>query len=171
VGLIAFMILKVSSARLATLGTLIGAGAVGVPVAIFLLSFFLLIPTEATLLAKLLGPFAGGLAVFLFGFWYYIPLSVVIGGGMHSFLKAVGYRSRQAYVLAGPVVGLCVGMITHILAPSVVDELLSGGWSSNAYLVAMAVGGTVLMAIFWTIRRPDKPWDDLQDRRRAGEDI
>jgi hypothetical protein len=165
------MIPKVSSERLATLGTLIGAGAVAMPVAIFFLSFFLLIPTNATLIAKLVGPFAGGLAVFLFGFWYYIPLSVVIGGAAHRFLKSVGYRARQAYLLSGPVVGLSVAMVTHFLAPSIVDELLNGGWSTYAYLCSWSVGGTVLMAIFWNIRRPDKPWDDLADRRKAGEDV
>jgi hypothetical protein len=165
------MIPKVSSERLATLGTLIGAGAVGIPVAIFLLSFFLLLPTDATLMAKLVGPFAGGVAVFLFGFWYYIPLSVLIGGAAHKFLKSVGYRRRQAYWLAGPIVGLSVAMVTHFLAPSVVDELLNGGWSTYAYLCSWIVGGTVLMTIFWNIRRPDRPWDDLEDRRRAGEEV
>jgi hypothetical protein len=165
------MIPKVSSERLATLGTLIGAGAVGMPVAIFLLSFFLLLPTDATLVAKVIGPFAGGLAVFLFGFWYYIPLSVLLGGTAHKFLKSVGHRSRLAYWFSGPVVGLGVAMITHFLAPSVIDELLVGGWSTNAYLLAWSIGGAVLMAIFWQIRRPDRPWDDLADRRRAGEDI
>jgi hypothetical protein len=109
--------------------------------------------------------------VFLFGFWYYIPLSVILGGTAHRFLKAVGHRSRVAYLVAGPAVGLGVAMITHILAPGIVDELMVGGWSTNAYLVAWCVGGTVLMAIFWAIRRPDRPWDDLLDRRRAGEDV
>jgi hypothetical protein len=165
------MIPKVSSARLATLGTLIGAGAVGMPVAFFFLSFFLLLPTNATLLAKLVGPFAGALAVFLFGFWYYIPLSVLLGGAAHKFLKSVGYRGRQAYLLSGPAVGLSVAMITHFMAPSIVDELLIGGWPTYAYLSSWSVGGTILMVIFWTIRRPDKPWDDLADRRKAGEDV
>jgi hypothetical protein len=165
------MIPKISSERLATLGTLVGAGAIGMPVAIFLLSFFLLLPTDATLIAKLVGPFAGGLATFLFGFWYYIPLSVLIGGGTHAFLISVGFRQRQAYMFAGPVVGLSVAMVTHFLAPGVVDELLVGGWPTYAYLGAWSVGGTILMVIFWTIRRPDKPWDDLADRRKAGEDV
>jgi hypothetical protein len=165
------MILKVSSEKVATLGTLIGAGAVGMPVAIFLLSFFLLLPTDATLLAKLVGPFAGAIATFLFGFWYYIPVSVLIGGGTHLFLTSVGHRTREAYLLSGPVVGLSVAMVTHFLAPSVIEELLVGGWPTYAYLCAWSVGGAVLMAIFWTIRRPDKPWDDLEDRRKAGEDV
>lgn len=165
------MITKVSSERLATLGTLVGAGAVGMPIAIFLLSFFLLLPTDATFVAKAVGPVVGGLATFLFGFWYYIPLSVLTGGCAHWFLRRVGHYKRQSYWLAGPWVGLSVGMITHFLAPGIVDELLSGGWPTYAYLASWSVGGTVLMAVFWAIRRPDKPWDDIADRRRAGEDI
>jgi hypothetical protein len=165
------MIPGFSSERRATLGSLIGAGAIGVPVSVGLLTLFLLLPTDATLLAKLVGPFASGLAVFLFGFWYYIPLSILIGGGAHRFLRAVGYKQRLAYVLAGPVVGLSVGMITHLVAPNLVDELLAEDWSSRAYIGAWCLGGTVLMAIFWSIRRPDKPWDDLADRRLAGEDV
>jgi hypothetical protein len=165
------MIPKVSSEQVATLGTLVGAGAVGVPIAVFLLSFLLLLPSDATLIAKVVGPFAGGLATFLFGFWYYIPLSVLLGGGAHQFLKSVGFRKRVAYLCAGPIVGLCVGMLTHLLAPSVVEELLVGGWTTQAYVISWCIGGTVLMAVFWGIRRPDKPWDDLADRRLAGEDV
>jgi hypothetical protein len=165
------MIPAFSSERRATLGTLIGAGAVGVPVSVSLLSFFLLFPTDAKLIAKLVGPLASGLAVLWFGFWYYIPLSILVGGAAHRFLRAVGYRKRLPYLFSGPVVGLSIGMLTHLLAPSLVDELLAEDWSSRAYIGAWCLGGTVLMAIFWSIRRPDRPWDDMADRRRAGEDI
>ena len=165
------MIPGFSSERRATLGTLIGAGAVGIPVAVCLLTLFLLLPTDATLLAKLFGPLAGGLAVFLFGFWYYIPMSILIGGAAHRFLRAVGHKQRLAYVVSGPVVGLSVGMMTHLLAPSLVQDLLAEDWSSRAYIGAWCIGGTVLMGIFWSIRRPDRPWDDVADRRLAGEDI
>jgi hypothetical protein len=48
---------------------------------------------------------------------------------------------------------------------------LIGGWPTFTYLAAWCLGGTVLTGIFWIIRRPDRPWDDLADRRRAGEDV
>jgi hypothetical protein len=165
------MLPNVSSDRLATLGCLVGAGAVGMPISVFLLAFLLLLPSDATLWAKVIGPFAGGIATFLFGFWYYIPLSVLIGGCAHIFLKSVGLRQRRAYLWAGPVVGLSVAMVTHFLMRGAIDELMIGGWPTNAYLASWSVGGTILMAIFWTIRRPDRPWDDLADRRKAGEDV
>jgi hypothetical protein len=161
----------VTSSRLATLGTLVGAGAIGVPVCTFVLSLFLLLPTDATILAKVIAPFFGAIAVFLFGFWYYIPISLLIGGGAHLFLHKVGFRTLRPYLFAGPVVGLCAGMLTHFFAPGVVAELLIGGWPTFTYLAAWCLGGTVLTGIFWTIRRPDRPWDDLADRRLAGEDV
>jgi hypothetical protein len=170
-GWLCFMSFKVSPSLLATIGSLVGAGAVGVPVSMLLLSFLLLLPTDATIMAKTIGPVIGALATFLFGFWYYIPISVFLGGSAHVFLTKVGFRTRLSYLLAGPIVGLSVAMITHFLAPSIVNELLSGGWPTQAYIGAWCLGGIVTMAVFWAIRRPDRVWDDLADRRRAGEDV
>jgi hypothetical protein len=153
----------------ATLGSLLCAGAVSAPATMFLLTFLLVAPRDDAVLAKIALPLLGAGIVFLFGWIVSGPLALIIGGGAHWFLRSVGYKSRLPYVLAGPVVGLLAGMIAHLAAPEMVGDLLIGGWPTFAYLVSWCIGGTILTVVFWTIRRPDRPWDDLEDRRRAGE--
>jgi hypothetical protein len=116
-------------------------------------------------------PFLGAGAVFTLGWLVSIPLAIFLGGSGHWFLKEVGFRSIEAYCLAGPVVGLMCAMIAHIALPDVIGDLMNGDWSTFAFLASWCLGGTVLMVLFWRIRRPDRPWDDIEDRRRAGEDI
>jgi hypothetical protein len=162
---------KIPPSRIATLGCLIGAGAVGVPLAVFVLTLGMLLESESTLVAKIVAPFAGAFAMFVFGFLYYVPSSIVLGGLAHGFLKSVGLKSRPAYLCAGPVVGLALAMITHFFIPEIIDELLLSIWNGYVYVVAFATGGVALMLVFWHIRRPDRPWDDLADRRLAGENL
>jgi hypothetical protein len=155
----------------ATLGSLLCAGAVSGPATMFLMTALLVIPRDDALLAKIALPLLGAGVVFLFGWIVSGPLALVIGGGAHWFLRNVGFKTRLSYLLAGPVVGLLCGMIIHLAVPDVIGELLVGGWPTIAYLASWSVGGTVLTAVFWNVRRPDRPWDDLEDRRRAGEAI
>jgi hypothetical protein len=153
----------------ATIGSLLCAGAVSAPVTMFLLTFLLVAPRDDAFLAKIALPLLGGGLVFLFGWIISGPVAVLLGGGAHWFLRNVGHVSRQSYLLAGPVVGLTAAMTAHLIAPEFINDMLVGGWPTFAYLVSWCLGGTVLTVVFWSIRRPDRPWDDLEDRRRAGE--
>jgi hypothetical protein len=155
----------------ATIGSLFCAGAVSAPVTMFLMTFLLVVPRDDALLAKIALPLLGGGLVFLFGWIVSVPVALLLGGGAHWFLRNVGHVSRQAYLIAGPVVGLTAAMIAHLSAPELVEDMLNGGWPTFAYLTSWCLGGTVLTAVFWSIRRPDRPWDDLEDRRRAGETL
>jgi hypothetical protein len=157
--------------QIATLGSLVGAGAVAAPVAVFVLTIGLLGPSDATWLAKIFAPMAGAIAMFLFGFWYYIPAALGLGGAAHWFLKGLRLHSLKAYVMAGPVVGLLMAMLTHLVAPEVIHDLMAGADQGYIYIVAWALSGTVLTSVFWYVRRPDRPWDDLADRRLAGEAV
>jgi hypothetical protein len=153
----------------ATLGSLLCAGAVSAPATVFLLTFLLVAPRTDPLMAKVALPLLAAGIVFLFGWIVAGPLALLIGGGAHWFLRTVGFRSRLPYIVAGPVVGITAAMISHVVAPDVIRDLLVGGWPTFAFLTSWCLGGTMLTAVFWTIRRPDRPWDDLEDRRRAGE--
>lgn len=153
----------------ATLGALTGAGGVAIPTVMLVLTALLLLSSDATLLAKIAAPFLGALLTFVFGFWFYIPVSVLFGGVAYVFLKNVGYQTLFAYLVAGPVVGLASAMSTHFLAPVVIDALYADIRSGYAYVFAWCCGGTLLTYLFWTIRRPDRPWDDEADRRKASK--
>lgn len=153
----------------ATLGSLLCAGAVSAPATAFVLTFLLVVPRADPLVAKIALPLLAGGLVFLFGWVVSGPLALIVGGGAYWFLRSVGFRSRLPYVLAGPVVGLTAAMIAHLGAPDIISDLLVGGWPTFAYLTSWCLGGTILTVVFWSIRRPDRPWDDVADRRRAGE--
>jgi hypothetical protein len=140
---------------------------IAAPVTVFILSTLLLLPSDAQFLGKLSLPFLGAAAAFLAGWVVSVPAAIVLGGSCYWFLKSVGYRSRLAYWLAGPVIGLSAGMFAHILAPEIIGNVFASDWSGNAYVFSCACGGFVLMALFWHIRRPDRPWDDAADRDRA----
>jgi hypothetical protein len=153
----------------ATLGSLLCAGAVSAPLTILLFTILLVIPRDDPFVAKIALPLLGASLVFLFGWVVSGPLAIVIGGAVHWFLRNVGFSSRLPYLLSGPVVGLLAAMISHLIAPDLIGDLLDGGWPTTAFLTSWCLGGVLLMGVFWTIRRPDRPWDDLADRRRAGE--
>jgi hypothetical protein len=155
----------------ATFGSLAAAGMVAAPVTIFVLSVLLLLPSDSHVIGKIALPILGAGAVFTLGWLVSIPLAIALGGSAYWFLRRVGYRDALAYYLIGPTVGLMCAIIAHMALPDVIGELLVGGWPTFAFLASWCVGGTVLMVVFWRIRRPDRPWDDLADRRRAGEDI
>jgi hypothetical protein len=135
----------------------------------FFMTLLLVIPREDPLAAKIALPVLGAGVVFLFGWIVSVPMALVIAGGVHWFLRSVGYNTRFPYLLAGPIVGLFGAMVVHLAIPDLIGDLLLGGWPTFAYVISWCLGGTILMWVFWNIRRPDRPWDDLEDRRRAGE--
>jgi hypothetical protein len=147
----------------ATLGSLLCAGAVSAPATMFLLTLLLVIPREDPIAAKIALPLLGAGIVFLFGWIVSGPLALVIGGVVHWFLRSVGFKGRLPYLFAGPVVGLLCAMVVHLSVPDLIGDLLAGGWPTFAYLTSWCIGGTILTAVFWTIRRPDRPWDDLEE--------
>ena len=153
----------------ATLGSLLCAGAVSAPATAFLLTLLLVIPRQDPFVAKIALPLLGAGTVFLFGWIVSGPMAVLIGGSVHWFLRRVGFQARVPYLVAGPVVGLLCAMVIHIVAPDVIGDLLIGGWPTFAYIASWCCGGIIMMAVFWHIRRPDRPWDDLEDRRKADE--
>ncbi len=153
----------------ATLGSLAAAGMVAAPATVFLLSVLLVFPSDSHILGKIALPFLGAAAVFTLGWLVSIPLALGLGGGAYWFLRELGFRGRMPFLIAGVVVGLCAAMLSHIVLPDVIGDLLVGGWPMFAFLASWSAGGVLLMAVFWTIRRPDRPWDDMADRRAARE--
>ncbi len=153
----------------ATFGSLLCAGAVSAPAAVFLFTLLLVIPREDPIAAKIALPLLSTGAVFLFGWIVSVPMALIIGGATHWFLRRVGFTAHLPYLIAGPVVGLFGAMTLHMASPDLIGDVLGGGWSTFAYLTSWCAGGTILMSIFWNTRRPDRPWDDLEDRRKAGE--
>lgn len=151
----------------ATLGSLFCAGVISAPATVFLLTLLLVIPREDPLAAKIALPLLGASVVFLFGWIISGPMALLIGGALHWFLRSVGFSSRFSYLFAGPVVGLLAAMASHMMAPDLIGDLLTGGWPTFAYLISWSIGGTILTALFWTIRRPDRPWDDVEDQRKG----
>lgn len=152
----------------ATLGSLAAAGMVAAPLTVFCFTLLLILPSDSHIIAKFTLPLLGAGAVFVLGWLVSIPLAIIVGGGVYWFLRGVGYSSRKSFLMSGPVVGLTAAMISHLLAPDLIGDLLAGGWPMFAFLCSWCFGGVLLMAVFWHIRRPDRPWDDDEDRRRAG---
>jgi hypothetical protein len=152
----------------ATLGSLAAAGMVAAPLTVFCFTLLLILPSDSHIIAKFTLPLLGAGAAFVIGWLVSIPLAIVVGGGVYWFLWQVGYSRRRPFLVAGPVVGLLMAMISHMLAPDLITPLLEGGWPTLAFLTSWCLGGIVLMAVFWHTRRPDRPWDDMEDRRRAG---
>lgn len=155
----------------ATFGSLAAAGMVAAPTTVFIFTFLLLLPSDSHIFGKIALPFLGAGAVFTLGWLVSIPLAICLGGSTHWFMRKVGYRAQLAYQLSGPVVGLVCAMTAHVAMPDVIGEMMGGGWPTFAFLLSWLIGGIVLMTLFWRIRRPDRPWDDVADRRRAGEDV
>lgn len=151
----------------ATLGSLAAAGMIAAPVTVLLLSSLLLLPGDSHVLGKIGLPLLGAGAAFLLGWVVSVPAAIVMGGAGYWFLKSMGLCTKAAHWIAGPIIGLTAGMFAHILSPELVGNVLTSAWSSNAYVVSCAAGGFVLMATFWHIRRPDRPWDDEADRNRS----
>jgi hypothetical protein len=127
----------------------------------------LVVPRDDALAAKIALPLLALGSAFLFGWVVSGPVAILVGGGVHWFLRSVGFKSRLPYLVSGPVVGLVAAMVCHLAMPDLINELLVGGWPTFAFFVSWCLGGTLLNAIFWTIRRPDRPWDDQEDQRRA----
>jgi hypothetical protein len=152
----------------ATLGSLAAAGMVAAPLTVFIFTLSLIAPSDSHIIAKFTLPLLGAGAVFVLGWLVSIPLAIVVGGGVYWFLRGVGFSGREPFLMSGPVVGLCAAMIAHMAAPDLVGPILAGGWPMFAFLGSWCLGGILLMAVFWHIRRPDRPWDDEEDRRRAG---